>query len=78
MWDKAGGSRRRIQDILEIRCKPDYSDYEDLRQHCLMEETCRILRNRLLYEVGKMSKAEEKKSELLALGERNDPQMMKL
>lgn len=44
MWDKARAEAgERIQDILEIRCKPDYSDYEDLRQHCLMEETCRIL-----------------------------------
>ena len=44
MWDKARAEAgERLQDILEIRCKPDYSDYEDLRQHCLMEETCRIL-----------------------------------
>lgn len=44
MWDKARAEAgERLQDILEIRCKPDYSDYEDLRQHCLIEETCRIL-----------------------------------
>lgn len=43
-WDKARAEAgERLQDILEIRCKPDYSDYEDLCQHCLMEETCRIL-----------------------------------
>lgn len=43
-WETARmDAETKLPIVLNHICKPDYSDYEELRQHALIQETCKLL-----------------------------------